>query len=512
VTISVGDLVEQPHLRIETLAGAIGLSATVTWAHSSDLAEPWDWLSGGEMLMKNGRTLPRSAQGQVAFLEGLAAARASALVIGADPSTPRITRPMLARADQIGLPLLLVPYSMSFIVLSRAVADATVDAMSRSVARTGRIYATIHAAVAGAAPRVFLDRLEVELGCRLFVLDKATGTPVLAGTRSPDRKLKAAVLDALARRGGAVPGLLRLPDQARRTAVAVEVPYEEPTLLVAERTDGGSFEITMLQHAATATAVEVAHASIRQDYQRQLGSELLARLIDSRLDGPDADARLAEHGVTSSSARLIATRGADSEQQRRLHVGLRRREVPHLVLARGEVLLVLVSGPRSAQDAVEIVTRRLGPRATAGVSDILASSLRLGDALREAMWMLSVAARQSQPVAFYGETAALSILRDPIEAQGLVERVLGPLLAYDRSNNTQLVHSLHVFLENQRSWQRTAVLLEVHRQTVIYRMERVGQLTGRSISETGDLAELWLAISAFDLLQNTATWLDPPTA
>ena len=53
----------------------------------------------------------------------------------------------------------------------------------------------------------------------------------------------------------------------------------------------------------------------------------------------------------------------------------------------------------------------------------------------------------------------------------------------------------------QRSWQRCALALHVHRQTVIYRMRRVEQLTGRSLSETGDIATLWLALSALEILR-----------
>jgi purine catabolism regulator len=86
------------------------------------------------------------------------------------------------------------------------------------------------------------------------------------------------------------------------------------------------------------------------------------------------------------------------------------------------------------------------------------------------------------------------------EAQALVDRALGGLISYDRSTNSELLHSLAAFLACRRSWQRTAERLNVHRQTVVYRMERVQQLTGRTLTETGDIAELWLALSALELL------------
>ena len=62
MTYRVADLVDTPHLRLRVRAGARGLDRPVAWAQTSDLEEPWSWLAGGELLMKNGRTLPESAR------------------------------------------------------------------------------------------------------------------------------------------------------------------------------------------------------------------------------------------------------------------------------------------------------------------------------------------------------------------------------------------------------------------------------------------------------------------
>ncbi|MGH3171534.1 MAG: PucR family transcriptional regulator [Trebonia sp.] len=489
MSISVRELVDQPHLRLEVLAGSRGLDRAVTWAHSSDLPEPWDWLAGGELLMRNGRTLPRTAAGQVALVDGLAAAGASALIIGTDPDTPKIAAKTIQRAESLDLPLVRTSYSVSFIVLSRAVADATTHEESARLARTGRVYAAIHLAVAGGNSSAFAGKLERELGCHLYVLDSATGRPVLDGTRAPSARLRESVLSALARRGGAVPGLLRLDSGA----VAVEVPYEEPTLLIAERSGAESFDLALLQHAATATAVEVAHISLRQDHQRQLGASLLAQLLDGRLDATAAAEQLAGHGLVPHQARLLAASGADDESQRRLHIGLRRQDVNHLVLRRGPVLFVLTG---SDPDAVAAVRDRL-PGSRAGVSNVLGTGARAPEAAREAMWALGGAAGG---LAYYGESSPLPALRDPAEAQALVDRVLGVLLDYDRANGSQLLRSLAAFLSCRRSWQATARELNVHRQTVVYRMDRVAELTGRTLTDTADIAELWLALSAHELL------------
>jgi purine catabolism regulator len=70
------------------------------------------------------------------------------------------------------------------------------------------------------------------------------------------------------------------------------------------------------------------------------------------------------------------------------------------------------------------------------------------------------------------------------------------VLEYDETHASQLADSLRAFLEENRSWQKAAERLQVHKQTLVYRMRRVEELTSRRLSDTGDVADLWLALQA----------------
>jgi Purine catabolism regulatory protein-like family len=141
----VADLVDTPHLRVQVQAGAGGLDRQVAWAQTSDLEEPWSYLAGGELLMKNGQTLPESARGQTALIRGLAEKGMCGLVIGLDAATPEFTPAAIALADQLRFPVMIVPYSIGFGVIGRAVADADVD--SGRVVATERVYNVIRQSV-----------------------------------------------------------------------------------------------------------------------------------------------------------------------------------------------------------------------------------------------------------------------------------------------------------------------------------------------------------------------------
>lgn len=496
--LQVQDLVDQPDLRLTILAGDAGLGRPVTWAHASDLPQPWEWLAGRELLMKNGRTLPHTASGQIALLEGLHGAEVSALVIGADPQTPVLSARARRRADELHLPVLEVPYSMSFLVLSRTVADASSEDQARRLARAERIYATIQVAVLRPDPGAFLRRLGGELGHRVHVLDAVTGDPVLRDPddRPPDPRLVEHVRETLAARSGRLPAVIRLPDQGQRSAVLVEVPAEQPTVLVAERSDGRSFDVSMLHHAATAAAVEVTHASLRADFDAQVRSAVLLRALDGRA----AATELADTAPDLDSACLLAVAGDTSpEAMRRVGSALRRLGVVHLLARRGAHLWVLCSATQA-----ELVIKSAGDGTAVGTSGPVGSPTRLPQAAREAAWAAEVAARKGGGAARYGEPGPLPGLGDLEEARALVSRVLGPLVDYDAQHGTELAASLRTFLRSRRSWSQTAAALHLHRQTVVYRMRRVGELTGRDLTETGDLAELWLAVTAQEMLTDAA--------
>jgi purine catabolism regulator len=91
-------------------------------------------------------------------------------------------------------------------------------------------------------------------------------------------------------------------------------------------------------------------------------------------------------------------------------------------------------------------------------------------------------------------------MRDAGEAQAVVDRVLGRLLRYDAEQSGSLLHTLDTFLSCQRSWKLTAQMLHIHRQSVVYRIARIEEITGRDLRQTADIAELWLALRARDLI------------
>jgi DNA-binding PucR family transcriptional regulator len=91
--------------------------------------------------------------------------------------------------------------------------------------------------------------------------------------------------------------------------------------------------------------------------------------------------------------------------------------------------------------------------------------------------------------------------RDDLEA--FARRTLLPLLEYDRGRGGELLHTLRVFLEEDRVQRRAAARCFVHVNTVVYRVRRIEELLGVDLGDPSTVFDITLALRIIDLLGDT---------
>lgn len=491
VSVTVRELAEMSHLQLSVAAGADGLDRKVTWVHTSDIAEPWRFLVGGELLMTNGLSVPRTASGQEQFVRSLIENGAVALVIGEQMHAPPISRTMLRTCNELAFPLLWIAYPKPFVAVSREVAEATLVEQSSRLRRTERMYRAMQRPVGDGSGFTFLiAALARELECELCVCATETGENWAPGQPSPP----AAVREALSGQRGLVRAgttSVDLPDGRR--ALVLDLPAQPDAVLVALPVGGRSPDALLLQHAATIVALAVSQLRLGMEHRRRGGAELLNQLLAGELGGDAAARALVAAGVDPTTAVLVAVRN-DRQPARPadLHVRLWQADAPHLTVRRGRTSWVLLPESERAFAALALA---VGEGGSVGASRAIGRMDRLSRAQDEARWALRSAEARGERIVRYAETSLELGPRTPGEARLLIDRVLGPLLAAPGSS-AELLSTLRTFLERGRSWQATADALHLHRHTVMYRIRKVEELTGRDISDTGDLAQLWMALQS----------------
>ncbi len=81
----------------------------------------------------------------------------------------------------------------------------------------------------------------------------------------------------------------------------------------------------------------------------------------------------------------------------------------------------------------------------------------------------------------------------------IVDAVLGGVLGLGAAGAAPLIETLDAWIKAGGSTPQTAKLLHCHRNTVLYRMQRITELTGRTFSRPTDAAELVVAFRALQL-------------
>ncbi len=483
--LTMRDLVAMPHLGLTLVAGASGLDRPVRWAHVCELEDPAPWLEGWELVMTTGMGVPREPERQRTYIERMAAAQIAGLAVSQDLLAPPLSEELREAADRTAFPVLEVSIEVPFVALARTIAAANTEGAQRRLVTHLGIFDTLRAGTAEGVPfPELLRRMEDLAGYRLFPCSP-TGHPILDGVPAPPEEV---VRRHLPRRRGQPPGIpggyivtIPLADRTAGYLVALEREGVEPAGL------------TAVQHIATVVALELANREREREVLRRVGAETLAELLAGAIEPSAARTRLGFAGIDPDRELVLAAleeRADDTE----VHRALAERAVAHLLLPQRERYLLL-----QAEDVAAALPGLEG--SAVGLSRPFRIEEGLAEARREALWALARARDRSERVARFPDGADATWLpTDAGALEALVRRVLGPVLEADRRRGSELVRSLRVWLEHDRRTEQAARRLLIHKHTLAYRLKRIEQLTGRDLARTADLADLWLAIRALDVI------------
>lgn len=159
------------------------------WVHTSEMADPYPYLLGGELLLSAGLTL----KDPDAYVARLVEAGAAALGFGVTPVFDTVPRALIEACDRHGLPLVEVPPETPFTTIARAVWQLMAEARHRELRRVTRAQQALATAAARPDPvPAVLHQLAAQLGGRAVLLS-ADGEELHAAGRRPAPDVGAAL-------------------------------------------------------------------------------------------------------------------------------------------------------------------------------------------------------------------------------------------------------------------------------------------------------------------------------
>ncbi|BAN48780.1 PucR family transcriptional regulator [Metapseudomonas resinovorans] len=490
--LCIQDIIDIAPLRTRLLNGPAGLSRPVRWAHVCELADPTEWLGEGDLLMTTGIGIPLAAADQRLYLERLAQAKVAGLMIGENMQAPEDIDALRQAAEQMDFPLLMTHYSVPFSAVTRAILEAGKQEEFERRNAISQLYESARMGLRGIGVGALLARLAKDVRASLYLFDARSLEPWQPGLEPLPEAWRQALLARRRELRGAMPAVVRCTRaDLDAEAMVMALPSQPSCEILA--CGGELLDYGLLHHLAGILGIELERLQVEQERQLRLGSELLDDLFQQRLAERAARERLAQLQCPVEQA-VVALACPAGELPGDWQARLRRHGLEFLVRNLGQELILLLAEPETATR----LQAELG--CPLGLSSALGHPARAAEALREARLALAHASAQRPLVAYGSAQAEQPWLPGSLDEAARVHRsVLGLLADYDQQQSAQLEQTLRVFLEQNRSWQKAAQCLNVHKQTLVYRVRRIEEITGRSLDSTEDVAVLWIALRAGEI-------------
>ncbi|MFC8621592.1 PucR family transcriptional regulator ligand-binding domain-containing protein [Streptomyces anulatus] len=512
--IPLAELLAREELGLRRIAGPA--DADLLWVHTSEMADPYPYLLGGELLLSAGVLLTDPDH----YVGRLVEAGAAALGFGVRPVHESVPAALIEACDRHGLPLLEVPPETPFTTIARAVWRLMAEARHRELRRVTRAQQALATAAARPDPvPAVLHQLATQLGGRAVLLT-ARGQEVHAAGRRPDPEA-----------AGALTRLARVVARERPGSPSSATDTHGGTHLSAYALGGGEGLVLALatrqresgDHTVAGIAVVLLSllAAPHQGADAAGRSAALVRMLlgaspaevapllgssgpwtvihARRTDGAPADALTAGAlGASLGTALVDAERGAGEAVRVLLGPG----PEPDRIAARPGETAPDPARPtaqpgettpdparptaRPGEPTPEPARPTPRPGWTLGASaPTPVTALAAADAL--AARALAHARATRAPLTVDTPTGGLAALVPPEQATAHARALLAPLTA-------PLADTLRSWLSLHGSWDRTAVALGVHRNTVRQRIGRCGELLAMDLDDMDVRTELWFAL------------------
>ncbi|MGW7378454.1 helix-turn-helix domain-containing protein [Streptomyces sp. NPDC054794] len=512
-------LLAREDLALRQIAGPAADGVVIHWAHTSEMADPYPYLLGGELLLSAGVHVPETADragtlGEYfdGYVSRIVAAGGAALGFGLAPVHDTVPRALVEACEAHGLPLLEVPPQTTFSGVARAVWQLMAQARLAELRRVTEAQQSLAAAASRPDPVPSVLRQLAQRVGGWAALYGPDGAEIAGAGRAPGDEARQAltVLTGVVRptptppripstgpatdRPAAPDGPTTARPPADRPTTGHGSPADRPAPASATDTVAGSRLAAYALGAGQGFVLGVA-APQREPGDHTIAS--VAAVLLSLLTG--------EHQSGAGAARAAALV--------RLLLGVPPADVAPLLGA--ESWLVVHARPEGRPpDAM--AASALGAALGSALVDLAKDVVRVLVPADRAPtpqpgWILGVSAAVPPPqwpsadtqaaralararatrtaLVRHGTRPGLDELVPPREAEAYARSVLAPVAAVPA-----LAETLRTWLSLHGSWDRTAVALSVHRNTVRQRIARCAALLDADLDDPDVRMELWFAL------------------
>jgi PucR family transcriptional regulator, purine catabolism regulatory protein len=305
------------------------------------------------------------------------------------------------------------------------------------------------------------------------------------------------------------------------TVLKVEKRVAGYLSLVDARESLDDFDRLVLMYGADVCAIELAKTrAISAAVEQTRGDWVQMWLSGTPADDDLMTTRAQQAGFDPDSTYMVAVFRSHTENGAAMPLesliplvrdDMTRRQINGAVGQYVDVIVVLYPLETALQTArargiVEEVRAQLATRTpsglvAAGISRPSMGLSALRDAYREAKDALTIANQlgDREQTTYYGDLKLFQLLlglkENSLEQlKRFYQETMGPLVHHDERKQGDLVRTLNGFFDANGNLAKAATDLDVHRNTLVYRLERISELTGLDLNDADNRLILHLAL------------------
>jgi hypothetical protein len=487
--VPLAALLAREDLGLRQIAGPSDPDIVIHWAHTSEMPDPYPYLLGGELLLTAGVHIPEAAGSGTYFADyvsRIVEAGGVALGFGVAPVHDTVPRALVAACDHYDLPLVEVPPRTTFSAVARAVWQLMAQARLAELRRVTEAQQSLAAAASRPDPVPSVLRQLAQRVTGRAVLYGPDGTEIAAAGRGAGTTGTPGVeaREALAKLARVVrPPATATSSSTSPTSATDTVPGAHLAAYALGTGQGFVLGVAAPERApgdhTIASVAAVLLSLLTGEHQSRTGADRSSALVRLLLGAPPEDVASLLGGDRWLVVHALPDAGPAPDPVATSALGAALGSA--LIDLAPEAVRVLVPGDREPAPQSGWT---LGVSAPVAPEDWSAAD-------KQAARALARARATRTPLVVHGASgrAGLADLLPHDAAEEHARTLLAPLAAHPA-----LVETLRTWLSLHGSWDRTAVALAVHRNTVRQRIARCAALLETDLDDPDVRMELWFGL------------------
>lgn len=478
--------------------------------------------------------LPQNAEhsnGDVDIIRWASDCDAAAVVMSENATSQAI-----AEANAYGLPLMILPSGTHIHQVERAVVSLLVDRRGQIERRGTQIYRQLTeissrnegiGELVGAIARLTGKTVTIQ-DKRLRTIHSTVQPGLVAHWDEIEthlRKLSSLPVELQDRHRVAemsspvMMQSLSSPGMARLIAPIVTKDVGRGYLsIIGPENEFDDIDLLVAEHGAAACALEMAKAKAISDTEKRLRGTFLDRLLIGDVSQQEAirQGERFEHDMSQTHLAIVLTwQGEKTPSMRRLETivngvvaAQRARALVWQREREQEVLVFHAVDPDNPVDnslklantfSTEIQSQYPNTRVAIGLGQAARDIGNWRNSYRDAVQALDLAIRlQTDTPLYIGDLGVYQLILGLSDREKLIEfkeQTLGKLEEYDMRQHADLIKTLEAFFVCHGNLSQTAEMLIVHRNTLLYRMNRINQIAEIDLNRPETRLALHLALT-----------------